>query len=98
MKSSLATDPQAEITPLVRQTFEFSKLRSALNTLGTAFDEDTQRGTDRIARIILQDVTELETSSKIKPGIPRSSIRLKNVTAKLEKLDKAFGELISFVG
>ena len=57
----------------------------------------TQRSTDRVNRIIIQDITELEASSKIKEGIPRSEIRFSNVVAKLTKLENAFTELLAFV-
>lgn len=97
MKATLAADGQADIGPTIRRDFEFSKLRSDLNAANEAFDEDTQRGTDRIVRIILQDITELETSNRQKPGVPRSERRLATMMAKLDKLEKAFGDYLAFV-
>ena len=35
------------------------KLRAALNDANTALDEDTQRGTDRLARATIQDLVEV---------------------------------------
>eukprot|EP00520_Triparma_pacifica_P005134 CAMPEP_0118645120 /NCGR_PEP_ID=MMETSP0785-20121206/7323_1 /TAXON_ID=91992 /ORGANISM="Bolidomonas pacifica, Strain CCMP 1866" /LENGTH=94 /DNA_ID=CAMNT_0006536965 /DNA_START=291 /DNA_END=575 /DNA_ORIENTATION=+ len=91
----LTSDSQADLIPGIRSTFEFSKLRSDLNILGTAFDEDTQRSIDRISRLIIQDVQELEAASAFKGG-GRSEIRKGNVERKLVKLEGAFGELLAF--
>jgi len=97
MKNALAKDPQANIGPYLMQTLEISQLRSDLNTLNSAFDEDTQRGTDRLIRIALQDISEAEISNKQKPGVPRSQIRLDNLNGKLDKLSKTFSDLLAFV-
>jgi hypothetical protein len=92
----LASDEQANISKRVVKDFDFTKLRTDLNTVGTIYDEDTQRGTDRLIRIILQDITELEIALKIKTDIPRSSRRLATSVAKLDKLNKAFDEFLLF--
>jgi hypothetical protein len=96
IKQALAKDSQADISGFVTKEFDFVKLRTDLNTLGTVFDEDTQRGTDRLIRIILQDITELSVTSKLKSGIPRSEKRLAAMCKKLEKLTKAFEEYLAF--
>lgn len=96
MKSVLVADPQADIGPKVRKDFDFSVLRTDLNAINAALDEDTQRGTDRIVRGILQDITELEVTQKQKAGVPRSETRLGNVCRKLDKLDSAFGDYLAF--
>merc|ERR1711966_11222 len=72
MKSTLIADSQADIGPKVRKDFDFSVVRSDLNSINAALDEDTQRGTDRIVRAILQDITELEVTQKQKAGVARS--------------------------
>ena len=96
MKATLASDNQADIGPKIRKDFDFSVVRTDLNAINAALDEDTQRGTDRIVRAILQDITELEVSQKQKPGIPRSETRLGNVNKKLDKLEKSFAEYLAF--
>lgn len=46
----------------------------------TAFSEDTQRGTDRLIRAILQDLTELDRETQVKPGKERAVTKvLKNI-------------------
>ena len=94
--STLASDSQADIGPTIRKELDFVKIRADLNTLNTAFDEDTQRGTDRLIRAILQDITELETANKQKPGVARSEIRLNAMKGKIAKLGKAFDEYLAF--
>ena len=96
MRKALAADSQADIGPKVRKDFDFSVLRTDLNAINAALDEDTQRGTDRIVRAILQDITELEVTQKQKPGVPRSETRLNNVCRKLEKLEKSFDDYLAF--
>ncbi|KAL3793893.1 hypothetical protein ACHAWO_013402 [Cyclotella atomus] len=96
MKAILASDSQADIGSKIRKDFDFSVLRTDLNAINAALDEDTQRGTDRIVRAILQDITELEVSQKQKPGVPRSETRLNNVNKKLDKLEKSFDEYLAF--
>ncbi|GMH89901.1 hypothetical protein TrVE_jg7994 [Triparma verrucosa] len=96
LSKELDGNSQADLIPSIRRNFEFSSVRNNLNTITTVFDDETQRSTDRVNRIIIQDITELEASSKIKEGIPRSDIRLGNVRSKLGKLEKAFSELLEF--
>jgi hypothetical protein len=64
--------------------------------MNTAFEEDTQRGTDRLIRNIIQDITELEAANNQKEGIERSPRRLEIMMGKLAKLDKAFDDLLAF--
>ena len=96
MKAALETEPQTDVGPYLRKEFDFVALRTSLNTVNSAFDEDTQRGTDRLIRNIMQDITELETSNRQKPGVPRSDIRLNIMKGKLDKLAKAFGDYLAF--
>ena len=96
MKSALGSNSQVNLGPALRKQFDFGKLRSDLNTLNTAYDEDTQRGTDRLIRGIMQDLTELETANTQKDGIERSERRVANMNAKLDKLQTAFDDFIAF--
>merc|ERR1712157_456901 len=73
MQAALASDGQADIGPTIRKDFDFSQLRQTLNTLNSAFDEDTQ----------------LEASNKVKEGGVRSERRLGIMNGKLTKLAKA---------
>jgi len=96
MQDALAKDSQANVHGVVVREFDFSKLRATLNTFNTAFDEDTQRGTDRLIRAIMQDITELDVANTQKEGISRSERRLETMKRKLSKLDQAFSDLLAF--
>ena len=95
MGAALDKDPQLDLGPTIRKQFDFVQLRSSLNTLITAFDEDTQRGTDRLIRLVMQDLTELETSNRQKDGITRSDRRLDIMKGKLNKLGTSFDDLLA---
>merc|ERR1712127_330089 len=96
MKGALGSDSQTDIGPKIRKDLDFSNIRTNLNAINAALDEDTQRGTDRIVRAILQDITELEVTQKQKPGVARSETRLGNVCKKLDKLEKSFDDYLAF--
>jgi hypothetical protein len=96
IQEALEKNPQADVGPFLRKEFDFSKLRTDLNTLNSAFDEETQRGTDRLIRNILQDITELETANKQKEGVERSDRRLDIMKSKLAKLSQAFSDYLAF--
>jgi hypothetical protein len=97
MQASLQSDPQVNIKSTLIKEFDFAKLRSTFNTYNKPFEEDTQRGTDRLIRVILQDITELDLAATLKSGIPRSDKRVTVMTGKLSKLDQAFDDLLAFV-
>merc|ERR1712232_8086 len=96
MKKALTANSQVDLKPVIRKEFEISAVRSDLNTLNGAFDEDTQRGTDRLIRVILQDLNELEVANAQKEGIPRSDIRLAKMNGNLDKLEDAFNAFLRF--
>ena len=96
IKSALDSNKQVDVGPVIRKDLDFVKLRTDLNIVNTAFDEETQRGTDRLVRLILQDITELETANKQKEGVARSEKRLSIMLGKLDKLEKAFGDYLAF--
>jgi hypothetical protein len=96
MQDALKSNTQSDVGPFLRKSFDFVKLREDLNVVNAIFDEDTQRGTDRLIRNIMQDITELETANRQKEGIPRSDRRLEIMNAKLDKLGKAFEDYLAF--
>ena len=98
LKEKLLADSQINLGPYIRKNFEFVTLRDQLNTFNSAFDEDTQRGTDRLIRGIIQDLVELEVANKQPDGVARSERRVNNMIAKLNKLQASFDDLIAFAG
>jgi hypothetical protein len=96
IQTSLSVDSQINVRPVILKDLDPGPIRADLNTLNSAFEEDTQRGTDRLIRVIIQDITELELANAQKEGIPRSERRVDTMNAKLAKLDKAFEDLLAF--
>merc|ERR1712151_1401143 len=96
MEGALKQNSQIDLGPTIRKNLDFVQLRETLNTYNSAFDEETQRGTDRLIRVVLQDITELETANRQKDGIPRSDRRVEAMQGKLKKLNEAFSDLLKF--
>jgi hypothetical protein len=96
MRNTLTADAQANLKRSIAQELDASRLRTSFNALNAAFEEDTQRGTDRLIRAILQDVAELESANAVKDGVQRSDRRLEIMNGKLAKLDRAFSDLLAF--
>ncbi|GAX23787.1 hypothetical protein FisN_12Hh365 [Fistulifera solaris] len=96
MQAALKADSQVNVRKTIIKDLDFADLRDTLNTVNTAFEEDTQRGTDRLIRVIMQDITELEQANTQKDGIPRSPRRVEIMEGKLAKLEKAFSDFLAF--
>jgi len=96
MQSALEANPQTNVRSVIVKDLDFASLRSTLNTVNSAFEEDTQRGTDRLIRVIMQDITELEAANNQKEGVERSQRRLDIMKGKLAKLDQAFSDYLAF--
>lgn len=73
-------------------------IRSALNTVLDAFDEETQKTTDKLARGIIQDLSELIYNSSIAPGVTsgRTPNRIDRIAKWLAKINGDFNYLLSF--
>ena len=96
IQQGLAADSQLNIKPVIVKKLDFASLRDDLNVINLALEEDSQRGTDRLIRAIMQDITELEIANNQKEGVPRSPRRLEIMEGKLAKLDKAFADYLAF--
>mmetsp|Transcript_55740 Transcript_55740/g.126653 ORF Transcript_55740/g.126653 Transcript_55740/m.126653 type:complete len:206 (+) Transcript_55740:57-674(+) len=96
MEKSLAANTQLDLAPGIIKYLPFDKIRTAFNSVNEALDEDTQRGTDRLVRNIIQDITELESANKLKAGIVRSERKIGIMKGKLEKLDCAITDFLKF--
>ena len=96
IQDGLTADSQLNVKPFIVKKLDFAALRDDLNVINLALDEDSQRGTDRLIRTIMQDITELEIANNQKDGVPRSPRRLEIMQGKLDKLDKAFSDYLAF--
>ena len=97
LQAGLDANMQVDLTPIFGKDLDTLKLRNSLNKINeVVVDEETQRGTDRLTRTIIQDVYELEASSKVKDGYARSAKKAASMQAKLVKLDESFGQYLAF--
>lgn len=93
LRESVASDSQYDVSKVIRTDFDVTRVRNTFNALNPVFDKDTQKGTDRLQRGILQDLVEIDSSAKITPGKARSPKKLALVNEKLRKLEATFQQL-----
>lgn len=93
LRESVTSDGQFDIGKVISTDFDANKVRSTFNALNAVFDKDTQKGTDRLQRGIIQDLLEIDTSAKLTPGKPRSPKKLALVNEKLAKLETTLQKL-----
>merc|ERR1712228_46529 len=96
ISAALSADSQTNVRPYIVKNIDFGSLRDDLNVINLAVEEDSQKGVDRLVRVIIQDITELEIANNQKDGVARSPRRLEIMEGKLAKLDKAFGDYLAF--
>ena len=96
IKADLVKDPNVDLVGRVAKDLNAGKIRTVLNKYNQAFSEDTQRGTDRLIRGIVQDVQELERDVVVKAGKSRSESKIKNLTKRLDVTESALKDLAAF--
>jgi len=97
LKASFDKDTNMPLIPTIRKEFDFSQLRSDLNTVTTVFDDTTQLTIDRIARAILYDLTELENASRLKKEESTRTVKkVANVQKWFDKLDGDFTTFLAY--
>lgn len=97
LRAKVASDAQFDVGAAIRADLDPTRVRSTFNALNPLFDKDTQKGTDRLQRGILQDLVEIDTSAKVAPGKARSPKKLALVNEKLEKLEMTFQKLNEYL-
>jgi hypothetical protein len=87
MGKQLEANTQIDLGPGIQKYFPFPKIRAALNDVNEALDEDTQRGTDRLIRNVIQDITEVcslrEAKHMKRECLPHLSLCLTLATCRL---------------
>jgi len=96
LKSDLVSNPQVDLLTTIKSELNSAKVRGVLNKFNTAFSEDTQRGTDRLIRNIIQDVTELERDTILKPGKDRADTKIAIIAKRLTATQTALQDLLAF--
>ena len=97
LKNELNSNDQFDVAGYLRKEYDFVQVRSTFNTLEAVFDEDTQKGVDRVMRGILQDLTEAEAAAKFNEEGVRTPKKLLSTKNKLEKLDGQFKKLFEYL-
>ena len=96
MKADLTRDNNVELTLRVKKELPVGKVRNSLNKYNSMFTEDTQRGTDRLIRSLVQDLTELERETAVKAGKSRSEAKTNTVLKRLTAAEDALAGLEAF--
>jgi hypothetical protein len=94
LQAQLLANPQAVVQS--KAVGDPYQLREACNRINAAFDEETQRNTDRLIRTVVQDLVEMDTAAAQKEGMARSPRRLATVQQKLEKLARTLDDFLAF--
>ena len=95
LREALAKDDQFDTSKVLKKDYDYVKVRATFNKLEPIWDEDTQKGVDRLMRGVLQDITEAEAAGKYNEAGARTPKKLTLLTSKLDKLD---GELRKLFG
>lgn len=96
-KEDLAKDSNVELYARLQKSLDPSVVRTSLNKFNTAFSEDTQRGTDRLIRLVLQDLTELDRETQVKPGKERAPTKTAIIFKRLTATEDALTSLSAFL-
>lgn len=91
-----AKNPQFNFADSLSTDFNLGSVRNTLNKYNVGFSEDSQRGSDRLIRLVLQDITLLERESGVKAGRERSANKIEAVQKRLEATETALNDLAAF--
>lgn len=78
------------------RAIKVDELRSVLNVLGEAFDEEAQKTTDKVVRGIIQDVGELVYNGGLKGAAQRTPRKVDRIRGWVRKIDGDFDYLLAF--
>ena len=96
IRSTLKSDAQADLVAPIKANLNPATLRDALNKYNTAFDEASQKGTDRLIRVALQDITELQREVVMKDGKIRADSKVSAIDKRLAALEDALTTLCDY--
>jgi carbonic anhydrase len=97
IKADLQKNAQVDIRKRLVEELNPGDIRNALNKFNEAFSEETQKGTDRLIRNVLQDVLELQKDSIVKSDKGRSSVKVGSLVKRLDSTEKALVDLNAFL-
>ena len=94
--NDIKKDNQINLTTRLSKDLNVGYVRNTLNKFNSAFSEDTQRGTDRLIRAVVQDIEELESKIQVKPGKERSEVRVNLILKRLQATSDSLDTLSKF--
>jgi hypothetical protein len=94
--SDIKKDNQINLSTRLSKDLNVGFVRNTLNKFNSAFSEDTQRGTDRLIRNVVQDIEELDREIQVKPGKERSETRVNLILKRLQAAADSLETLSSF--
>jgi hypothetical protein len=95
LKEKLLVDGNVDVSSYMKDLGK-GKMRTTLNKFNTAFDEETQKGTDRLIRNVLQDLTELDRELSVKNGKKRAEPKVEASLKRLEAAETSLNDLAAF--
>lgn len=95
LKEKLVVDGNMDVSGYMKQLSK-GKMRNSFNKFNNAFAEDTQKGTDRLIRNVLQDLTELDREISVKAGKKRSEPKVEASLKRLEAAESSLKDLAAF--
>lgn len=103
-KQNVAQDQNADILPFLSKAYAVSDMRPILNEISLMFDEDSQRGIDRLNRKVINDIYSLLSDvapfkqNKDNTGkLPRSRRRVEALVSKLTDLEAGLSGIELYV-
>lgn len=103
-KQNVAQDQNADILPFLSKAYVVSDMRPILNEISLMFDEDSQRGIDRLNRKVINDIYSLLSDvapfkqNKDNTGkLPRSRRRVEALVSKLTDLEAGLSGIELYV-
>jgi hypothetical protein len=96
IRSDFTANTQMNVGARLTSELSLSDIRINLNKYSAAFSEDTQKGSDRLIRQVIQGLTELGRESTVKEGKTRSTAKAANVERRLAAVSDALESLSQY--
>lgn len=96
IKADFNKNNQIDVGGRVRAELPTATIRGDLNKYSAAFSEDTQKGSDRLIRRVIQGFTEIDRESQVKEGKTRSSAKISALEKRLSTIIEDLESLSQF--
>lgn len=85
-----------DVAATFKKDVKIDGIRMVLNVVNEAFDEETQKQTDKVVRGIIQDVGELQYNGGVKEGAQRTPKKIERTRQWLTKISSDVTYLAAF--